>query len=265
MRESSRETAAERWSVTTDEAQRIRAEYAHRDQRIPRDRYSLSLPSNLFASQQKSRLLLKFLGEEGVSSLEGKRIVEVGCGDGQNLLELVSWGAQRANLAGIDLLEDRVARARIRLGGPSGEETCGPDVRVGDASTLPWPDEIFDMAYQSTVFTSILDRGMKRAVAQEILRVLKPGGVLIWYDFFFDNPRNPHVRGIGAREIRSLFPGCQVRLRRITLAPPVARSLVPITWIGSLLLEKMVILNTHYLAIIRKAGSLRPADAGRSL
>jgi hypothetical protein len=77
--------------------------------------------------------------------------------------------------------------------------------------------------------------------------------VLIWYDFLFNNPKNPHVRGIGAREIRSLFPGCAVTLKRITLAPPIARRLVPITWIGSLILERLFIFNTHYLGIIRKA------------
>jgi hypothetical protein len=100
--------------------------------------------------------------------------------------------------------------------------------------------------------TSILDDGMKKAVAIEMLRVLKPAGIILWYDFLFNNPKNPQVRGIGAREIRALFPDCLVTLRRITLAPPIARRLVPVTWIGALLLEKITFLNTHYLGIIRK-------------
>jgi hypothetical protein len=112
---------------------------------------------------------------------------------------------------------------------------------------------MFDIVLQATVFTSILDVEMKRAIAREILRVLKPTGVFVWYDFLFDNPRNPHVGGIGAREIRRLFPGCAVGLKRITLAPPIARRLVPITWIGALLLERVSILNTHYLGTIRKS------------
>jgi SAM-dependent methyltransferase len=241
----------------TDEASRIRAEYARRERVIPKDSYSLSRAPNLFAQQQKNRLLLKRLAGEGLTPLDGKRILDVGCGDGQQLLDLLSWGARRADLAGIDLIESRVARATDRLGGPSIEGGSGPDIRVGDASLLPWPDRTFDIVQQSTVFTSITDGGMKGAVSREILRVLKPGGIVVWYDFLVNNPGNAQVRGVGAREIRSLFPGCQVRLDRITLAPPIARRLVPITWIGSLLLEKLLILNTHYLAIIRKAGSLR--------
>jgi SAM-dependent methyltransferase len=244
-------------SVTVGEVDRIRAEYSRRDQSIPRDFYSVSRPPNLFAHQQRSRALLRLFVRECLTPLAGKKILDVGCGDGQQLLELEIWGARRGDLAGIDLIETRLDHARARLGSGTLQGAPGPDLRVGDASKLPWPDETFDIAHQSTVFTSIVDDGMKRAVAAEIVRVLKPAGALIWYDFLFNNPQNPNVKGIGAREIRSLFPGCSVRVKRITLAPPLARRLVPITWIGSLLLEKLVLLNTHYLGIIRKAAGGR--------
>ena len=237
--------------MTTSEVERIRAEYTRREQSLPKDFYSLCRPANLFAHQQRNRALLQLLNSERLIPLEGKKILDVGCGDGQQLLNLESWGARPADLAGIDLIESRLARAVARFGGREPDER--PELRVGDASRLPWPDGTFDMAHQSTVFTSITDIGMKNAVAREIVRVLKPGGVMIWYDFLFNNPKNPHVRGIGAREIRSLFPGCAVQLKRITLAPPIARRLVPITWIGSLILERLFIFNTHYLAMIRKA------------
>src|SRR5580700_357896 len=70
----------------TDEASRIRAEYARRERVIPKDSYSLSRAPNLFAQQQKNRLLLKRLAGEGLTPLDGKRILDVGCGDGQQLL-----------------------------------------------------------------------------------------------------------------------------------------------------------------------------------
>jgi hypothetical protein len=49
---------------------------------------------------------------------------------------------------------------------------------------------------QFTVFTSILDKDMKRNIAAEMLRVLKPKGVIIWYDYFVNNPKNSDVRGV---------------------------------------------------------------------
>jgi hypothetical protein len=41
----------------------------------------------------------------------------------------------------------------------------------------------------------------------------------------------------------------------VTLAPPIGRRSVPVSWIGSLLLEKLTVLNTHYLGLIRKQNS----------
>src|SRR5690606_37574580 len=104
----------------------------------------------------------------------------------------------------------------------------------------------------SMVFTSILDPEMKQAVAREMARVCKPTGAIVWYDFHVNNPRNPHVRGVKKREIHSLFPNHRVRLRRVTLAPPLVRRLVNVSWIGCELLEKFRILNTHYFGVLRK-------------
>jgi hypothetical protein len=100
--------------------------------------------------------------------------------------------------------------------------------------------------------TSILDAAVRATVARESLRVLRPRGCILWYDFTFDNPRNPDVRGVKRREIAELFPDCEIRLKRVTLARPPSRKVVPVTWIGALLLESIRILNTHLLGIIRK-------------
>ena len=193
---------------------------------------------------------MRLLRQEKLLPLDRLEILDVGCGDGWQLLQFEHWGARPEKLAGIDLIQARVNRACARFAGCA--PGAGPPLQVGDASNLPWPSASFDVTYQGTVFSSVLDPDMKRAMAREIVRVLRPGGTLIWYDFFFDNPANPAVRGIGAREIRALFPDCAVRLQRVTLAPPLARRLVPVTWIGSVLLERMALLNTHYLGVIRK-------------
>jgi len=102
--------------------------------------------------------------------LGGQKILDIGCGDGRHLVDLESWGARRGDLAGIDLSESRVLRARTRLCAARAE-SLGADIRVGEASNLPWPDATFDIVHQSTVFTSIIDDRMKQAVADEMLRV----------------------------------------------------------------------------------------------
>lgn len=219
------------------ETDRILEELRRREREVPADFYSLDRPANRFLRKGQERALRKALEETG--PLAGKRVLEVGCGSG-DWLEMLAG----AELAGIELDPGRAARAAARI--------PGADIRAGDASRLPWPGGSFDLVLQSTVFSSILDEGMRRAVASEMLRVLAPGGAILWYDFFADNPSNPHVRGVRKREIRALFPGCRISLRRATLAPPLARRIVPVSWKLAALLEALRVLDTHYMGVIRR-------------
>jgi hypothetical protein len=84
-----------------------------------------------------------------------------------------------------------------------------------------------------------------------MVRVLRPGGLIIWYDFWF-NPTNRQTQGIRPAEIRRLFPHCTHTFYRLTLAPPLARRLVPLSWTLALLLEKLRLFNSHYLVAIEK-------------
>jgi len=226
------------------ETQRILGEYERRAREVPPDFYALYRPANLFNYQGQQRALLKALHAAAMIPLAERRILETGCGQGQWLAIYEAFGAQRANLAAVDLDPARAAFAAARF--------PGADIRQGNATELPWSDKSFDIVSQSTMFTSVLDPATRLAIAGEMLRVLKTGGAILWYDFLFDNPRNPNVRGIGRSEIRRLFPGCETRLWRVTLAPPLARRLVPVSWSLARLLEKFRILNTHYFGIVRK-------------
>ena len=238
------------------EARRILDEYADRRRRLPPDLYSFTRDDSLFRYTQRVREVILVLKRERAFPLDDRRILEVGCGGGDWLVDFERWGAARDHLAGIELDPVRAAIAGARLGAQRDDRgtvlSPGADVRAGDATKLPWDDTSFDIVLQSTVFTSILDPSVKRAVAGEMLRVLAPGGFVLWYDFFFDNPGNRGVRGIKRQEIVQLFPDCTLQLRRITLAPPLTRRLVPMTWIGAAVLEKLKLLNTHYLAVIRR-------------
>ncbi len=227
------------------EAERIRNEFARRDREVPGDLYALSNRSAFFAHQQRLKDLLKVFRADGIFPLESKHILDVGCGSGSWLHDLEPWGATRACLHGIDLGDQRVAAAQVLL--------PGADIRQGDATALPWPDEHFDVVHQSTVFTSVLDALVKEQIAREMMRVLKPGGAIVWFDFAWNNPWNASVRGIGRKEVARLFPGFTAKLRRVTLAPPLMRRIVPVTWFGASLLEATTLLNSHLLGTLRRA------------
>lgn len=101
------------------------------------------------------------------------RLLDVGCGVGAVLGEL--HGAYAGlRLAGIDREERQVAAARAHLASLGATE---PDLRVGDASALPWPDATFDHVFMMW-FIEHLPRDVAPRVLAEALRVLKPGGTI---------------------------------------------------------------------------------------
>jgi ubiquinone/menaquinone biosynthesis C-methylase UbiE len=226
------------------EAARIRREYERREQSIPADFYALGKPANRFAQTRLAARIQALFAHHGLAPLHGRRIVDIGCGSGAWLGAFAAWGARPQDLSGIDLSPRRAAMARQRL--PQSE------IVSGDASTLPWLDASFDLACQFTAFSSILDPAMKLAVAAEMLRVLRPGGAVLWYDLRVNNPRNPAVRAIALEEITSLFPGCTVHAERQTLAPPLARAIVPHSEVIAALLERIPTLRSHNLVWIGK-------------
>jgi ubiquinone/menaquinone biosynthesis C-methylase UbiE len=228
------------------EAERIRAEYDRRAGEIAEERYSAAQPAALFIRQTVERAALAALGRAGALPLGDRRILDVGCGAGQWLTDFETWGARRDRLAGIDLVEERAAACRARI--------PDADVHAGDASRLPWPGESFDVVLQSMLMSSVLDGAMRAAVAAEMARVLAPGGLVLWYDFFVDNPRNRSVRGIDRAELAELFEGFEISWRRVTLAPPLVRALVPRARVVASGLQALRVLDTHAVAVLRRAG-----------
>ena len=226
------------------EADRIRAEYARRQAEIPAERYEPTAPAELYMQQSKERAAAGFLRRAGLAPLGERRVLEVGCGTGGWLPTFERWGARPADMAGVDLLEADAEVASRRL--------PGADIRAGDASSLPWEDGGFDLVVQSTVFSSILDERMRRSVAGEMTRVLAPGGAILWFDFFVDNPRNRSVRGVRKSALEGLFPGFEPAVRSIILAPPLARALAPRAGLAAEALERLRVLNTHLMALLRR-------------
>jgi ubiquinone/menaquinone biosynthesis C-methylase UbiE len=177
--------------------------------------------------------------------LSDRTILEVGCGSGAWIQQFIRWGARPELITGIDLRAEALAKAK---------ESLPAAVRLerGNAAALPFAPGLFDIVLQSTMFTSVLDAGVRRQIASEMLRVLKPDGMILWYDFLVDNPTNPDVRGVSRREINTLFSGCKFDLRRVTLVPPVARWLAPRSWFLTYVLSHVRPFCTHYLGAITR-------------
>jgi SAM-dependent methyltransferase len=106
------------------------------------------------------------------------RILEIGCGSGNNL-----WFAAREGfaVAGIDGSPTAVEYARRRFR----EEGLTADLRVGDFTELPFGDDSFDLTVDRGAITCCGRTAATRAVA-EVRRVLAAGGKFLF------NPYSDH-------------------------------------------------------------------------
>jgi SAM-dependent methyltransferase len=212
----------------------LRERYARR---LPRKLYTLD-PAAYLVRQEKERELIGLIRSCGLRPMREKSILDVGCGNGSDLLDLIRLGYQPENLAGCDLLEERAMIARHRL-----PEACA--VIAGDA--LDFPFEPFDIVMQST---SLLDDEYRHALADKMWQVAGDG--VLWYDFAYDNPRNPDVGGMPLRKVQELFPEGTFTVKRVTLAPPVTRRVTRVHPNLYAIFNSLPLLRTHLLCWIAK-------------
>jgi SAM-dependent methyltransferase len=231
-----------------DQCAAVVAQYARRtpDHR----RYSLLNMAELLWVQERQRAIADLLVRLGWLDVSERRLLEVGCGSGGNLLEFLRFGFRPENLQGIELLPASAERARSVVPA-SLHIACGDAAGAAGASV---PASSQDIVFQSTVFSSLLDDAFQRRLADAMWRWVRPRGGILWYDFTFNNPRNPDVRGVTTNRIRELFPEGRLRTRRLTLAPPVARAVTRVHPALYTILNRCVWLRTHVLAWVEKPG-----------
>jgi ubiquinone/menaquinone biosynthesis C-methylase UbiE len=99
-------------------------------------------------------------------------ILDVGSGTGINLIEAARWFGPTQLLCGIDISPGMVEVARTKAA------TLGLPAQfvAGDAEQLPYPNGLFDIVINNSVFHWFAD---KNRALSEMRRVLRPGGQLI--------------------------------------------------------------------------------------
>ena len=218
--------------------------------RAAHDRYSMLRPDVWHTVQERQRAMLMLFARLGFADLSALRLLEVGCGSGANLQELLRIGFTPTNLSGAELLPERIAQARAGL-------PATVALFEGDATQLELAPASFDIVFVSTVFSSLLDSAFQQRLADMMWRWVKPGGGVLWYDFTVNNPRNADVRGVPLGRVRSLFPHGRVQSQRITLAPPIARAVTRVHPALYTLFNTVPLLRTHVLAWVAKPGGAR--------
>lgn len=106
---------------------------------------------------------------------DGLRLLDVGCGTGRTLHQL-SVAHPTLRLYGADLSPAYVRTARRRL-----DDVAELTLAVENGEALPWADATFDVVTSVYLFHE-LPRNARRNVVREMLRVVKPGGLVVLED-----------------------------------------------------------------------------------
>lgn len=135
------------------------------------------------------------------------RIVDCGCGVGQNLALLAQYG----NAVGFELEP---------LAAASGHE-FGRHIACADITRIPFPDNLFDLAVSFDVF-QVLEPDM--AAAREMARIVRPGGHVVLTLAAFDILSGDHAevwsecRRYTPRSARALVESAGLRMERLSFA-----------------------------------------------
>lgn len=233
-----------------EEVARIRAVYEERDASPMRS--GAIQAANRRLADERLNLTRRFLKQ----LLPGLRpsLLDVGCGGGGDLAHFRSAGWPADRLAGVELISSRLASARAAC------PDC--DLRLSDSSAIPFPDDIVDVVMAATVFSSILDPEVRRALFAEMERVVRPGGLVLVYDFVIRKPTNPDVIGMPLSRLTGLGrpPAGSIRLSPALQAVAVASAVHPRLTDWAMRLAP----RTHRLSYWRKSPFLRPVSASPS-
>lgn len=128
-----------------------------------------------------------------LAATPGSRVLEVGCGLGDDAAALARRVAPGGSVVAVDGSEAMVEAARKRHG-----DVAGLSFDVADASRLPYGDRTFDGCRIDRVLQHIADPG---AAIREMVRVLRPGGMLVafdndWETLTIDSPNRSLTRTV---------------------------------------------------------------------
>lgn len=104
----------------------------------------------------------------------GQRVLDVGCGTGEDTLAMAKWVGAQGTVHGVDYDAAMIALAWQRCRAESA--TAAVSFHHANATALPWPDHYFDASRSDRIFQHLLD---PVHALDEQLRVTRPGGRVV--------------------------------------------------------------------------------------
>jgi ubiquinone/menaquinone biosynthesis C-methylase UbiE len=152
---------------------------------------------------------------------DAARILDVGCGSGAGLIQLMRLGFTQQQMSGVDISPERIEAAKKTL--PLA------DFRCESADAMSYADGEFDVVIESTMFVLLPSEDLARGIARDMIRVTKPGGYLMLIDWRYSKPGSDVYMAMSKKRIASLFDVGKsttvIAREKGALVPPLGRAL----------------------------------------
>jgi ubiquinone/menaquinone biosynthesis C-methylase UbiE len=135
--------------------------------------YKKKLQWNIWPFTEVISALLNLSRENEVLD---KTVLEIGCGVGNNIIPIAKLGYEAY---GIDISELAILEAKKR----SLQENARIEFTSGSVEKLPYESNFFSFVIDRSVLTCTTPEVITQSL-DEILRVLKPGGIFMAFDWF---------------------------------------------------------------------------------
>jgi len=161
------------------------------------------------------------------------RVLEIGCGNGYLLSQLVPL-FPRMNFSAVEFSPELLAIAQERT-------LAGTQIKSGDCRQLAFPDRSFDAVIGERVLINLLDRNDQKQAIKEIARVLCPRGFYLMIEGFLE----PHQMLNQAREELGMSP-IPVPSHNLYFSESILKDMEPVGFFSQGLGIQPNFLSTHY-------------------
>ncbi|MGB8992349.1 MAG: class I SAM-dependent methyltransferase [Desulfobaccales bacterium] len=125
---------------------------------------------------------------------KGITLLDLGCGPGHYALAAAQLIGPEGTVYAVDLWDEGVAHLQKRA-----SQECLFNIKglVAKAGDIPLDDRSVDVGFMATVLHDLAEAGTAAGALEEMLRVIKPGGLLAIVEFDkIDGPPGPpkHIR-----------------------------------------------------------------------
>ncbi len=149
------------------------------------------------------------------------KVLDVGCGSGGDLFNLLRLSYNSSNITGIDILNERILEAKSVL--------SNSEFYNMDASVMQFGDNAFHLVFESTMFATLTDDLLSERIAKEMVRVCAKGGYIMLIDWKTPNPFSKEYKALDKFRLNQLFLHDKnlelVGIYKGALVPPLGRFL----------------------------------------